>query len=97
MKEIIDTLSKANNEYTSSPYWLILDPKQNMACDVHMLAAQITGPFFCREDAESFLSATRYNFSSKAVVYGLSGCHSAKYTRLWEAVEKQKKPEGGEG
>jgi len=87
-KEIIRTLKGANNEATSAPYWLILDPIQNMGCDIHYLASQITGPFFSREDAESFLKATRYNFGDRARVYCLSGCYSYKYERLYKAIEK---------
>ena len=80
--EIRETLRDADNEATSSPYWLILDPKQNMRCSIHQVAGQITGPFFCRDDAENFLKKTRYNFSSKAKVYCLSGNYSHKYDSL---------------
>jgi hypothetical protein len=86
MKEIIDTLSSADNEATESPYWLILDPKQNMGCDFHYLASQITGPFFCREDAEAHLSSRRYAFSKRAVVYCMSGYWSSKYKALCRRV-----------
>jgi len=82
MNEIIETLKTADNEATSAPYWLILDPHQNMRCNVHEMAGQITGPFFCRDDAEGFLRATHYNFSSRARVYCLSGNYSSKYNRL---------------
>lgn len=79
MKTIIGTLTEADNEGTRCPYWLILDPNQNMSCNLHYMAGGITGPFFCREDAEQFLKATRYNFSDRAVVYCLSGHNSRKY------------------
>ena len=46
MKEIISTPLNANNKGTRSPYWLILDPRQNMRCDIHELGGMITGPFF---------------------------------------------------
>ena len=82
MKEIIETLEKANNEATDSPYWLILDPTQNMTCDVHQLAAQITGIFFCREDAEDHLSARRHAFSDRAIVFCHSGYWSTKYKQF---------------
>ena len=83
MKSIRDTLKHANNEGTRAPYWLILDPAQNMSCDVHMLASQITGPFFSRDDAEKYLMSTSYNFSERARVYCLSGHHSDKYNELF--------------
>jgi len=86
MKEITETLEKADNESTDSPYWLILDPKQNMACDVDMLASQITGPFFCREDAQDHLGARRHAFSDRAVVYCNSGYWSSKYKRFCRAL-----------
>jgi hypothetical protein len=83
MKSIIDTLQKADNEATRCPYWLILDPKQNMRCNIHEMAGGVTGPFFCREDAENFLERTRYNFSKRAKVYCLSGHNSYKYEQLF--------------
>ena len=86
MEEIIRTLTGADNEATSAPYWLILDPSQNMRCNVHEMAGGISGPFFCRDDAERYLKATRYNFSDRAVVYCLSGHHSPKYERLCRSL-----------
>jgi hypothetical protein len=82
IKIITGTLEKADNEATAAPYWLILDPKQNMRCSVHELAGQISGPFFCRKDAQDYLGARRYAFSDKAVVYCCSGHHSRKYELL---------------
>ena len=82
MQEITETLKGAYNESTDSPYWLILDPAQNMACDVYMLASQITGPFFCREDAQHHLEDRRHVFSDRAVVYCNSGYWSRKYQSL---------------
>lgn len=82
LTEIVETLSNADSEATESPYWLILDPRQMFRCNVHELASMITGPFFCRKDAENFLKATRYNFSKHANVYCLSGYYSQKYKDL---------------
>ncbi len=75
------------NEGTDSPYWLILDPTQNMRCSVHSLASQITGPFFSRDAAEIYLQMRRYNYSDKAVVYCMSGYWSSKYK---EAIRREK-------
>ncbi len=86
MKEIIETLKESDCESTESPYWLILDPAQNMSCDIHMLAAQITGPFFSRQDAERHLKSRRYAFSKRAKVYCLSGYWSGKYNRLCRKI-----------
>lgn len=86
--EIIKTLQEADNEATESPYWLILDPHQNMRCNVHEMADYITGPFFCREDAEQHLKNRRYGFSDKAVVYCLSGYWSYKYKKFYRELER---------
>ena len=67
------------NEATRAPYWIILDPQQNMGLSIHMLAGQISGLFFSREEAERYLNATRYNFSARACVYCCSGHHGRQY------------------
>jgi len=87
MKEIVNTLKNSNKETTEFPYWLILDPKQNMTCDVFTLADQITGPFFCREDAESLLKERDFDFSKRAKVFCNSGKWSAKYKRLCKKLK----------
>lgn len=89
-KIITETLRDADNEATRSPYWLILDPSQNMRCSIHEMAGGITGPFFSRKDAEDFLAATRYNFSDKAKVYCLSGHNSRKYDSYMRDVVGKK-------
>lgn len=89
-KEIINTLQQSNNEGTDSPYWLILDPAQNMACDIGILANQITGPFFCREDAEDHLQSRRYAFSKKACVYCHSGYWSIKHKSLCDHLQRSR-------
>ena len=87
MEEIKKTLMEAGNESTESPYWLILDPCQNMSCDVHMLANQITGPFFSREDAQQHLENRRHAFSNRAKVYCHSGYWSPKYKNLCRSLK----------
>ena len=78
-----------NNEATSAPFWLILDPKQNMDCDIFGLAGQITGVFFSREKAESYLKAHRYNFTERAKVFCHSGCYSYEYANAYDKAEKE--------
>ena len=73
------------SEGTRYPWWVIIDPKQNMRCNIHEAAGQVTGPFFSRESAEEFFNRTRYNFGPKAVVYCLSGYCSSQYSRAMEA------------
>lgn len=87
MKATIDVSHK--NEATSAPYWLILDPKQNMDCDIFALASQITGVFFSRESAESYLKAHRYNFGKRAVVFCHSGCYSYEYSNAYKIAEQE--------
>lgn len=89
INDIVDTLKNANNECTSAPYWFIVDPKQNMRCDYHIAASQITGIFFSREDAERFLKDTRYNFGNRAVVYCHSGNYSKKYLDFYREITKR--------
>ena len=64
------------NECTSAPWWIIVDPRQNFQVDdrgVSNIANMITGPFFSREEAESSLEQRRHHYSKNAVVR----CHSA--------------------
>lgn len=75
------------NEATSSPYWLILDPHQNMDCDVYRLANMITGPFFSREEADRILKARRHHYSKRAVVFCHSGCYSIQYDSAYRQAE----------
>lgn len=77
------------NEFTESPYWLILDPCPNQlgeTCD--SLANKITGPFFSREEAENYLQNRRYAFGKRAVVYCLSGCYARQYREAYRKAEK---------
>jgi len=75
----IEMYVSENNEGTSEPYWLILDPKQNMSCCPYQLAGQITGPYFSRESATAHLKNRHYEFSKNAIVYCMSGYWSKEY------------------
>lgn len=78
------------NESTAEPWWVILDPRQMFRLNVHELASMITGPFFSRESAESFLKRTRYNFGKHAKVYCHSGYCSDEYkTACRKALAKE--------
>jgi hypothetical protein len=72
------------NEGTRAPWWAIIDPTQNMRCDIFEAARQITGPYFSREEAQGFLDATRYNFSARARVFCFSGCYSRQYDKAFK-------------
>ena len=73
-------------EATESPYWLILDPRQNMRASVDELASQITGPFFSRQEATEHLKARQHHFSQNAVVYCHSGYNSGQYHRAFKPM-----------
>lgn len=74
------------NEGTSYPYWVILDPRQMMQPDVHMLASMITGPFMSRREAENELSyGTPSRYSRRAKVYCHTGYYSDQYR---DAIDK---------
>jgi hypothetical protein len=85
--EIIKTLKQSDNMATESPYWLILDPRQNMRCSIDNLASQITGPFFSGEDAHAHLEARKHAFSERAKAYCMSGYWSSKYNALCRAIK----------
>lgn len=87
MKITVDVTG--DNEATSSPWWAIVDPNQNMRADLAWAAGQITGPFFSRKEAEAQLKATRYNYSKRANVWCFSGCHSGQYDKAYRAAEKE--------
>lgn len=84
------------NEGTQAPWWMIIDPRQNLhtgreAC--FNIAGMITGPFFSREHAERVLQAQRYNFGKGAVVY----CHSGHANRdYYEQISKAEREQKGE-
>ena len=81
------------NEATEFPWWLIIDPEQNLSkskgsCQV--IADMITGPFFSRKEAEDHLRSRRYAFGTNAVVY----CHSGYWSKQYkEAIRNGVKDE----
>lgn len=76
-----------DNEITAEPWWVILDPRQNMRSDVNDLAHQITGPFFSRKEAQDHLEARSYNFGPKAAVWCCSGCQTTEYRNAIRKAE----------
>jgi hypothetical protein len=80
-----------DNEGTDSPWWAIVDPRQNFRVDdqaVHAVAGMITGPFFSRESAQAHLDSARNHFGKNPQVYCLSGCYSPEY---WSACKNGEK------
>lgn len=75
-----------NCESTAEPWWFIVDPVQNLRCSVSVAARQITGPFFSREEGESFLRRASHHFTKRAIVWCASGCDARQYaTAIREA------------
>ncbi len=88
VQEIVSELRDADHECTSCPYWLIIDPKQMMSPDPHQVASMITGPFFSRESAESFLKHNDHRFSKKATVCCRTGIYSRLYEKFYREATK---------
>lgn len=80
-----------DNECTADPWWFILDPKQNMGCDLMTAAMQITGPFFSRASAERAMKNMRHHFGPRAAVWCHSGCYSNDYSEAYRKAEKASK------
>jgi hypothetical protein len=77
------------NESTESPWWVIIDPQElSDPLNFHLVASQISGPFFSRESAQRHLSARRYAFGKGAVVYCMSGYPSDEYKLAYHAAKR---------
>ena len=71
-------------EATSSPWWLIIDPRQNFEVGnqgLHNIASMITGPFFSRKAAQRHLDAKQHRFSKNARVFCHSGHDTEQYAQ----------------
>lgn len=81
-----------NNEGTAFPFWIIIDPGQNLRKDnqgLHNIAGMITGVWFSREAAEEYLKNHSYNFGHGARVYCHSGCYSKDWIELTNKLKEQ--------
>lgn len=77
-----------DNEHTESPWWLIIDPRQNFKTGpdgAWNIINMITGPFFSREEAETHLKCRRHDFSKHACVF----CHSGYYSHQYKTALRQ--------
>jgi hypothetical protein len=76
------------NEGTSEPWWMIIDPHQMMSPSASEVAMRmITGPFFSREEAQSVLNSRRHHYSKRAVVWCSSGCYTKQYREKYRTAE----------
>ena len=79
------------NEGTKSPWWVIIDPRQNFTVNttgINNIAHMVTGPFFSRSAATDYLKQKGYNFSKNAVVYCMSGHQSYEYDDAIRKAER---------
>lgn len=106
ISKIKDALLSASNEATDSPYWLVIDPRPAQElCQSAVITEEIPetdfitstiamscieGPFFSRKDAEDYLAARNYNYSSDAIVWCASGYWSQKYKNFCKEVFSEK-------
>jgi hypothetical protein len=79
------------NEGTDSPWWAIIDPKQNFKIDdqsIYDIAGMITGPFFSRESAQRHLDSARHHFGKNPHVFCFSGYRSPEYKTAYKEAER---------
>ena len=88
MLKITETLKTVDNEGTAAPFWVIIDPAQNLSRDAYNTMGQITGLWFSRADAQAYLEGHKYNYSNRVAVACLSGHQSTKYNNLWKAINR---------
>ena len=84
-------------ECTSSPWWMIIDPQQNLSKGqqgvISIGMGMITGPFFSREESEYVLESRRYRFGKNAGVFCASGCDTIQYREAYRKAEEAKRRE----
>jgi len=87
-----------DNEGTTAPFWIILDPVRNKGYNIRGLAHQITGLFFSRKEAEEYLKRFSYRYSERATVYCKTGCSGEQYANQFnDNYYKKQKGEGNGG
>lgn len=74
-----------DNEITSHPYWMIIDPRQMMSPDIGKVASMFVGPFFSRKAATDHMNASRYRYGKHVKVFCCTGRHSEEFAKLYEA------------
>lgn len=77
-----------NAEATAYPWWMVIDPVQNMACSAANVGMNPVGQFFSRAAAQAHLDAKRHRYSDRAVVWCGSGHMSADWRALCEEAPK---------
>ena len=80
------------NEGTSEPWWIIINPRQNFRTNdegLYAIANMITGPFFSREEAQGHLDRRHYAFSKNARVFCHSGYWATQYKKAIKESENK--------
>jgi hypothetical protein len=90
------TIKVERNFLTKAPYWLILEPDQNMSCDINKMGYGITRPFFTFQEALECFQNNRRSFRRNAGIYKASGHHTTAFRSAWEKALEQHTSEEGE-
>jgi len=91
LKEKLRRIKEEENEATDTPYWVIIDPRQNFKVNsdgLYNIAGMVTGIWFSRASAERHLQHRRYAFSKNAKVFCMSGYWSSDYKELIKGKTK---------
>lgn len=91
---IRDSVTTYVNEDTGKKYSFDGDDAEHVAGLLRRLTGCFTGPFFSRQDAEAYLSARSYEYSTEAYVYCFSGYWSQKYKSFCRSLELGRKQSG---
>ena len=87
MKVVIDLSEQ--NEGTEAPFWVIIDPSQMMKPDDTSVAMRMVhGIWFSREEANEHLMLCRHRYSSRAVVWCMSGHASMQWRNAVREARK---------
>ena len=89
-KTVTITFPTTDTEATRAPFWIIIDPRQMMRPDVYRVASMVSGIFFSRDSAQSYLNANPHHYSKAARVYCHSGHFSYDYRKAWDTAEEGK-------
>lgn len=99
MKVQIEVSEK--NEGTSEPWWILIDPSKiksmlELAADgdepsndriITAIAYSIEGPFFSREEGQSYLKRRAYEYSKDTIVWCSSGYWTTEYKNAIKAAK----------
>lgn len=85
LEPLVAVAAEPDNEITSWPFWLVIDPRQTFSARVGDVASMIKGIFFSRKDADAHIEAKRHRYGSRVGVFCCSAHDSWQYKALYEA------------